>query len=471
MIKSTRTTYNLRIENKFLKRKKREKKLAELQKGFEKYKKDVRRNNPDCSFKNYPFYRFRQKCFLLPKPKHSELILYLLEKGNAFGKKNLMFESNIFEMPNPFSLIDNYKETSRFLKKLFNALYFQSFENMYIDYSKCEHIDVGASMCMDIILSDFIKYYHQLQRDKHTVKVDEIKPINYERYSIEKVLFSIGAFRSIKGFKINYENITDFPIIIGNKKNKKLSIQREIDITNTVDYIINCLSQMNKTLTGTAETNLYKVIGEVIQNADEHSNTNDRYSIGYFERTQTTNGHFGIFNLAILNFGNTIYETFTNPECQNEKVVNQMKELSKKYTSRKLFRPSDFEEETLWTLYALQDGVTRMPDWERGNGAIRFIESFFKLKGNEEVDEISKMVITSGHTRVIFDGKYNIVSKQRGNNSSLYKMMTFNQSGDIEDKPDSQYVKFEKNYFPGTMISVKIKIDYDNTENLENERN
>lgn len=228
---------------------------------------------------------------------------------------------------------------------------------------------------------------------------------------------------------------------------------------------------MNKTLTGTAETNLYKVIGEVIQNADEHSNTNDRYSIGYFERTQTTNGHFGIFNLAILNFGNTIYETFTNPECQNEKVVNQMKELSKKYTSRKLFRPSDFEEETLWTLYALQDGVTRMPDWERGNGAIRFIESFFKLKGNEEVDEISKMVITSGHTRVIFDGKYNIVSKQRGNNSSLYKMMTFNQSGDIEDKPDSQYVKFEKNYFPGTMISVKIKIDYDNTENLENERN
>jgi len=48
----------------------------------------------------------------------------------------------------------------------------------------------------------------------------------------------------------------------------------------------------------------------------------------------------------------------------------------------------------------------------------------------------------------------------------MYKMMTFNKEGDIEIKPDPEYVRYEKNYFPGTLISVKIRIDYENTENI-----
>lgn len=294
--------------------------------------------------------------------------------------------------------------------------------------------------------------------------VDDIVPINYNTKEIEKILFSIGAFRSIKGFKIDYDDVIAFPIIVGSKKNKSLSQQRDIDITKTVDYIIQCLKKMNKNLTGPAETNFYKVLGEVIQNAEEHSNTNNRYSIGYFEKKKDE--EFGVFNLSILNFGNTIYETFTDPNCSNIEVADQMRELSKKYTSKNLFSQSKFEEETLWTLYALQDGVTRIADWDRGNGAIRFIEAFFKLKGTDDNDNISKMNIISGHTRIIFDGKYNIVTKPRGKENKLYKMMTFNDTGNIEDKPDSTYVKYEKNYFPGTLISAKIRIDLENTEEL-----
>ena len=44
--------------------------------------------------------------------------------------------------------------------------------------------------------------------------------------------------------------------------------------------------------------------------------------------------------------------------------------------------------------------------------------------------------------------------------------MTFNSDGSIEEKPDNRFVKYEENYFPGTMISVKIRIDYENTENI-----
>lgn len=47
-----------------------------------------------------------------------------------------------------------------------------------------------------------------------------------------------------------------------------------------------------------------------------------------------------------------------------------------------------------------------------------------------------------------------------------YKMITLNSDENIEEKPDDRFVKFEENYFPCTMISVKIRIDYENTENL-----
>ena len=112
-----------------------------------------------------------------------------------------------------------------------------------------ETIDAGASICMDIILSDFIEYYQKCSRGRHTVKVDEVIPINFDRYEIKKILFSIGAFKNIRGFKINYENIIDFPMIIGNNKSPHLPAKREVDITKTVDYIISCIENMNKTLT------------------------------------------------------------------------------------------------------------------------------------------------------------------------------------------------------------------------------
>ena len=83
------------------------------------------------------------------------------------------------------------------------------------------------------------------------------------------------------------------------------------------------------------------------------------------------------------------------------------------------------------------------------------------MKGNCSNDDISKMVITTGHTQIIFDGKYQITKQKR--NNTIFKMMTFNHSENIEDIPDEKYVKYQENYFPGTIISVKLKLDYENT--------
>lgn len=442
----------------------RKNKLHRLKLGFDKYKRDVKRKNPEASFSNYPLYQYIRRSKLKQKPEYSDTTKYFLKNKFFFGQENESFkENNILLIPKVFSITDNYNETTLFFKRILNSLYQTPSEEIKIDFKDCIQMDICASMCMDIILADFIKYHSQCRKDGHRMKIHSIIPINVNSYNIKKILFSVGTYKNLKGFEIDFPNLKPFPIIIGDKNNPKLREKREVDITKTIDYIIECLGELKRTLTNKAESNLYKAVGEIVINAEEHSDKTKRYIIGYFEKIETSDEeNYGILNLSILNFGRTFYETFK--ESKNDDVTKQMKSISKKYTTNGLFKKKKFEEETLWTLYALQDGVTSTKDWKRGNGAIRFIESFFDLKGNSPNDDISKMVITTGHTQIIFDGKYQITKQKR--NDTFFKMMTFNDSENIEDMPDEKYVKYQENFFPGTVISVKLRLDYENTRKI-----
>lgn len=456
---------NYRLFHESLLRKRRKKNKKEKNKRRFNYlqKKRIGKLEPRIKKNSHDYY-LKNRSHFNKKPRYSERIKYFLSKKDAFGNKKLNNNSNTFVVPNIFSLCENYKESCNFLRMFFNSLFYQSHKNIYIDYGSCSQIDVDASLCMDIILADFIEYFENNLDAGKLLKVDTIIPVNFENPNIKKVLFSIGAFTNIRGFEISFDNVKPFKMRVGDTRKSEHPKRREVHITQVIDYIIECLNKMNRTLTLEAESNLYKAVGEMIINAEEHSSTSNRYLIGYFEDILDEDQHYGVFNLSILNWGDSIYETFKSPLCKNTLVKKQMQDLSEKYTQSNFFKTAEFEEESLWTLYSLQDGVTRKADWKRGGGCIRFIEGFFNLKGNDNYDNVSKMSIISGNTRIIFDGTYGIVLKERGIQKEKFKMMTFNESGNIEDRPDSRYVNYTENYFPGTLITAKIFIDEENTE-------
>jgi hypothetical protein len=396
-------------------------------------------------------------------PTYSDNISFLAKNPDAFSKSAITYPvDGVFKIPNPFSLTENYDESFLFLKRLFHTLYTESASIIKLDFIDCERMDVDASVCMDILLHEFISFFKKRKVNSFKCNVQKIIPVNYEKAAISKMLFSIGAYKTIKNLEISFPDIIPFPLIIGN--NLSNGKTREIEVTKMVDYIVKCLAKMNRALNWEAENDLSKVIGEILINAAEHSGRKNHYAIGYFQETKNDSSHLGIFNLTIFAFGNTIYQTFKSPEKSDLEIVKRMAELSNKYTARKLFLPRQFEEETLWTLYALQEGVTSIRDKKRGNGSIHFIESFFRLKGDMERDNSSALTLISGNTRIIFDGTYNIVEKPRGKDGFVYKMMTFNDSGDIEDVPNKKFVNFAENFFPGTMISAKISIKFNNIE-------
>ncbi|WP_025866314.1 hypothetical protein [Prolixibacter bellariivorans] len=296
---------------------------------------------------------------------------------------------------------------------------------------------------------------------------------NINNEDVHKMLFSVGSPVTLKVREENFSDIIKYKLCIHDNEKEtnydRRIEQKELDTTEMADYVIECLSRMNKKLTPEKRDDLCTVIGEILINAEEHSTTKFRFSIGYFKEENIENKHYGIFRLVILNFGQTIYEKFKDESCPNKEIVEKMRNLSNSYTKRSLFTRKEFEEENLWTLYALQEEVSSISpsEYKRGNGSIRFIESFFNIKGSKEVDDISYLTLQSGKTRIHFNGKYNIKNKVNSNNDT-FKVMTFNDSGSIEDKPDNKYVYQTKDYFPGTIISAKLLLNDDDLVQLNN---
>lgn len=376
--------------------------------------------------------------------------------------------NGVFLVPKNFSLIDYPEDSFRFIQNVLGALLTQKYSEYKIDYSQCTRLDIGAQVFFDILMKDILKFFNRCRRYKKTFpRVTNIQGTGSKDINVDKLLYSVGSpvIHSNKSRK--YHDIVPYELCIHDREVNgdpvKIREQKDLDTTKLVDYVLECLKRLGRTLTTDKLDDLSTVIGEIIINAEEHSTTKHRFSIGYFHEITEEGKHYGVFRLAILNFGKTIYEKFKDPNCPNKEVVSKMKSLSDQYTKRKYFVYKAFEEESLWTLYALQDGVTSIaPERykKRGNGSIQFIESFFNIKGNKkDDDDFSIMAILSGNTKILFDGTYNI-SKGLVINEP-YKFMTFNESGKIEDKPDSKFVKYVDNYFPGTIISAKIMFNED----------
>lgn len=382
----------------------------------------------------------------------------------------------IIKIPKVFSIVEDQDSSIETIKRVLSALLYEDISDFKLDYEECEKVGLGSQILLDIILKDFKKFTticHKIDRRHDRYFPATIGGINIKNENIQKMIFSVGSPVTLKVKEFQFDDVIPYKLCIhDNEKEKDLDRrieQKELDTTELADYVLDSLKRMKKTLTPEKLDDLCTVIGEILINAEEHSSTKYRFSIGYFKEENTNEAHYGIFRLVILNFGQTIYEKFSAADCQNKEIVAKMKELSKSYTKRNMFLQREFEEENLWTLYALQEGVSSVSptDYKRGNGSIRFIESFFNIKESKDADNISRMTILSGKTQISFDGKYEIVSKVNSLNEP-FRVMTFNNSGNIEDKPDNKYVFQTKHYFPGTLISAKILLNDDDVMQLNN---
>lgn len=383
-----------------------------------------------------------------------------------------------FEVPECFSIIENETESYLLLRQIISAFIYQTCDEIWLDYKKCKKVDLVTQVFFDAILleiDNFIKKCKKGNIYNKYVRLASVGGKNIDDKSVNRLLNSVGSPTELIKRRILYKDIIPYRLRCFDGEglgHESMLAQKEIDTTTLLDYVNSCLKRVKKKLSREAMRDLGCVIGETLINAEEHSSLKYRYLIGYFEECMDGKRHFGMLNLVILNFGQTIYEKFKYPNEDssiNFDCLAKMKELSDSFKSRNIFKKDAFTEETLWTLYSLQEGVSCIPKeiCKRGNGTIQFIDSFFKLKGNDKADNISRMYLLSGNTRIEFDGTYKLVDIKDENGTSR-GIISFNKSGKLTDVPDKKYVYTVPNYFPGTAIFAKLLI---NDDDLNNEQN
>ena len=140
-------------------------------------------------------------------------------------------------------------------------------------------------------------------------------------------------------------------------------------------------------------------------------------------------------------------------------MKRELQELSEVHHKRGLFGTS-WSRENLWTLYSLQEGVSRFRDQpggsDRGQGTVKLID-FFQRLGKTLDGQKPQMCILSGSTHILFDGTYEMRAVTKGHEKR--QIISFNESNDLWERPDDRYVKSIRGVFPGTLISMSFFLD------------
>jgi hypothetical protein len=240
------------------------------------------------------------------------------------------------------------------------------------------------------------------------------------------------------------------------------SSAKEVQTVRLTDYIDSCLSDFEMKLSDDTKRYISRLVGEVLTNAEEHAGTDGEWWLaGYFRRMP--GAAHGDFHLTIFNLGTTLAGSLQELPL-DARMRTEIEKLVAEHGNRGLLGPK-WTHESLWTVYALQEGVTRfnveqgVVHGHRGLGTAELIDMFDLLGQSTAVGAKPRMCVVSGRTHVVFDGTY--VMKRHPIGGQLRRVIAFNAENDLAQPPDPAYVRSLRQGFPGTMVSLRFYLDRD----------
>ena len=420
-------------------------------------KKRLKRLRNSRSFSGFGSVVYKEQHFRISIDKKivssfkSPIYTYLIEQGfiTGFEKDKLSFK-----VPKKFSLSDNYDTTIEFIKDIIFSIWQNLGKEIVLDFTNCKIVDQPALFLLQILRLELSDDLNTLDKklmvltSKPKFKISQAK-----EQSVNLDLFLCGYLPEVL-VKKGLQPIDTLGYIKGSKSQKHyFENKKGIIGTNIVNYIDKCLMHNSYSLTADGKGTLGNMIGEILNNAEDHSPMNTYYVTAnyYIDKGEDNmnNENVGILNLSFMNFGYSIYEGLEQTKEENKDVYSFLdgvySELGK----------VPFSKENLFTLYALQDGVSRLKfqDDSRGTGTMTFINCFFSIGDYEDEfrDLSPQLSILSGSTQLLCNNRYRPFETEDGS-----FLLSLNKDNDLTKPPDEKNILPLKYKFPGTILSVKF---------------
>ena len=359
-------------------------------------------------------------------------------------------DQRTLKYPKVFSFFDDPVETVRFINRLAASVAENRSREVFIDQSECEKLDIAAEAVCSVLARE--------AREKQNVRFQAAPPADDE---VKTISFAVGMPRLLGLKPANQEEHIRFGLVRGRKRRESAyrTSMREDVTTKLTEYIDGCLRHYGNPLSLRQASYLARLVGEVIGNAEDHSRRRDWWVGGYMRMGEHG---YGDCHITLFNFGRPIAESLkTLPE--NSVLYEDIHELVDKHRKRRFFLPDVWQDDDLWTLYALQGRVSRKNDsplrvGDQGQGTADMIEFFQKLGQSGKSKVPPRMCVVSGNTCIHFDGKYQL-QRQTPASGLTRRIIAFNSANDLAERPDERYVKHMKERFPGTLITMHFFLD------------
>ncbi|MCM1179252.1 MAG: hypothetical protein NC347_03270 [Clostridium sp.] len=363
----------------------------------------------------------------------------------------------IITIPEVFSISENPETVIKILRRIYTIGKEKKTTELIFDHENCKSLGLSASTMLDIIVLAVDRYRQTI---RHPIEYGGTIP----RDELAKdILLASGLPYHLNAeyyAQVNQEQMECFETVKGvydieaNKADKTA--------TDMTLYFNRCLKTQNYELNEHGLNLLSTMLGEVIGNCEIHGGEGSTwYTQGHYQIQE--GNPYGEMQLLFLNIGSTIYDGLKH-EASEETQRRLEYILKRQYRNIS----GDWDEEMIYTVFALQEGISRLRDGnikgysKRGTGTVNLIELFYDI-GECDNGLKPKMSILSGATQIIFDERYKLTDVNFKNDmafgSGNRKIIAFNCDNDIYQRADNKNVKKLKEYFPGTAISLRFYLD------------
>lgn len=200
---------------------------------------------------------------------------------------------------------------------------------------------------------------------------------------------------------------------------------------------------------------IQSIIGEMLNNAERHSDVEGQdgsWSVAAFMVRHRENGAVvHRVNLAFLSVGATIARSL-------ETAADETRSDVATYVGA--HRRSGLSAETLATVVALQDGVTRDASASAaGRGGVGFqdvMELLSALGATDDVNKAPRMTIVSGSSCVVIQAPY-LQGAPRSEGGP--RVIWFNPGNDPKVAPDERHVFDLQDTLAGTVVTMSFVVD------------
>ncbi len=221
------------------------------------------------------------------------------------------------------------------------------------------------------------------------------------------------------------------------------------------DLVNRWLGIKDMELTQGGVTNLARIFGELLDNAERHSTPGSRdgdWTMGAFMARR--DGKY-VCQIAVQSIGQSIADSF---EGAHPKIV----EAANSYAV--LHERKGQSAATLKTLLALQDMVTTDPDafGQGGTGMMRVIQFFDELADDAHAIIDPRLTIISGQSCIQLRHPYIRGERRPPRDGKLQPALLWcNDSNERDKRPDISHVFDLEHFFSGTLVTLAFEFDLD----------